>query len=121
MRHRFLFAPPALLGMALLAPADPPTYPYEPGGPPPPVPIPTAELVRVPTVAQFAALFDPKPGRYEVELIHPLTGCPVKVCFTLPAGCPRKVVVRPRSLDFQYARFDVVLRFRRDGSVVVRD
>jgi hypothetical protein len=66
-------------------------------------------------------MFDPKPGRYEVELIHPLTGCPVKVCFSLPAGCPRKVVVRPRSLDFQYPRGDVVLRFRRDGSVVVRD
>jgi hypothetical protein len=103
-----------LVGSSTLA--APPTYPYEPGDPPP-VPIPEP----VPTVAEFAGAFQPRAGTHEVVLLHPLTGCPVKVCFTLPPGCPRKVIVRPRAMVFEYARCDVTIRFVRDGSVRVRD
>jgi hypothetical protein len=77
--------------------------------------------VVVPTLAQFAAGFTPQPGRYEVVLLHPATGQPVKVAFTLPPGMPRRVRVFPYRLAFDYGRHDVVLVFQRNGGVRVRD
>jgi hypothetical protein len=67
-----------------------------------PAPRPIAEPVLHPlTLAQFAEGFKPAAGTYEVWLIHPGTECPVKVCFTLPCGCP-KVHVTCRTLIFDY-------------------
>jgi hypothetical protein len=75
------------------------------------------EARRVPTVAEFAASFEPSGGTHEVELIHPATGQPVKVAFTLPAGSPRRVIVRRRELAFDYGRNDVAIRFLPGGRV----
>src|SRR5207248_2907670 len=115
------------------APTAPPTQPVEPGAPPP-VPVdPPAEVspaprpadlpatVRALTVREFASSFRPRAGEHEVLLLHPLTGKPVKVGFTLPPGTPRKVRVTRRALTLDYGRRDVVvIRFFRDGTVRVR-
>ncbi len=104
-------------------PAVPPPVVAYPGDPPP-VPLPPAESIAVgrpPTLAEFAASFQPAPGHYEVVLLNPETCCPVKVCFTLPCGCP-KVRVHDKSLVFHYGLLDnVSIRFRHDGSVAVKD
>jgi hypothetical protein len=85
--------------------------------PPPPVVVPVRPL----TVNEFAASFKPLPGTYEVLLIHPKTGCPVKVCFTLPPGCIRKVRVNGHKIEFVYkCQRDVVIRFLHNGKVWVR-
>jgi hypothetical protein len=61
------------------------------------------------------------PGTYEVLLIHPKTCCPVKVCFTLPPGCIRKVRVNAHKIEFVYkCQRDVVIRFLYNGKVWVR-
>ena len=107
------------------SPAPPPSSEpvYIPGAPPPvPVPVPVeAPATRVPTLGEFAASFQPKGGRYEVEIEHPATGRPVRVSFTLPDGAPRRVKVHRRELDFEYAGRQVSIRFLRDGEVRVRD
>ena len=41
------------------------------------------------------------PGTHEAWLINPVKGCPVKVCFTLPCGCP-KVRCCKREIVFDY-------------------
>jgi len=98
---------------------------------PPPVALPPVETitivpgarlgVRPPTLEEFAASFQPAPGRYEVVLLNPETCCPVKVCFCLPCGCP-KVRVHEKSLVFHYALLDnIAIRFHHDGSVTVKD
>ncbi len=76
---------------------------------------------RAPTLDEFAKSFKPQPGKYEVVIQHPVTCEPVKVCFTLPEGCPRKVHVYPREIDFDYGRTDVSIRFIRDGRVRVTE
>jgi hypothetical protein len=113
------------------APPPPATFPYDPAPPavapvdPPPVPgvpvlpAPTPVSARPPTVGEFVDSFHPTGGAYEAVLLHPLTGCPVKVCFTLPPGCPCKVHVHPRRVRFEYAHCDVVIHFYRDGSYKV--
>ncbi len=112
------------------APA-PPAAPVVPGAPPPvpvePVPAPAPPVVttpapvvpRAPTPAEFAAGFRPLPGTYDVVLQHPVTCCPVKVCFTLPS-CPRKVKVHRRELVFVCPGHTVVVRFLPNGGVRVR-
>jgi hypothetical protein len=98
-------------------PATPaPAPPVEPPATPPPAP-----AVVVPTLAQFASTFTPQPGRYEVVLLHPATGQPVKVAFTLPPGTPRRVRLFRYRLAFDCGRHDVVLVFQRNGGVRVRD
>jgi hypothetical protein len=82
---------------------------------------PTPTVVRVPTLDQFAASFKPAPGRYEATVIHPVTGDPVKFSFTLPEGNLKAVHVRPREIDFEYARTEVSIRFIRNGSVRVTE
>ncbi|HEY7315821.1 MAG TPA: hypothetical protein VH643_41210 [Gemmataceae bacterium] len=85
--------------------------------PPPPAVIPVQPL----TLSQFAASFQPLPGKYEVLLVHPKTGCPVKVCFTLPPGCLRGMRVTGHKIVFDYkCQHDVVIRFLHFGKVWVR-
>jgi hypothetical protein len=91
---------------------------------PPPTPLPPAApvppaVVQAMTVEQFAAAFKPQPGKYEVVLIHPKSCQPVKVCFDLPPGCPRKVRVTKHVLEFDYGRDSVRIRFFHDGDVKV--
>ncbi len=84
---------------------------------PPPAMLPVRPL----TLDEFAASFKPLPGRYEVLLIHPKTCCPVKVCFTLPPGCLRKMRVSKHKIVFDYkCQHNVVIRFLPFGKVWVR-
>jgi hypothetical protein len=88
---------------------------------PPPVvvtPPPPPVVVAVPTLEEFAASFRPAPGTYEVTIRHSRSGCPVTVCFTLPAGCP-KVCVSRHQLDFEYPCQDVRIRCQIFGKVKV--
>jgi hypothetical protein len=97
--------------------SDPvPAVPVDPL--PPPTPLPAA-VVKPMTVEQFAEVFQAKPGKYEVVLIHPKSGCPVKVCFELPPGCPRKVRWTKHVLEFDYGRDSVRIRFYHNGDVNV--
>jgi hypothetical protein len=89
----------------------PPAQPVPAAPPPPAVVIPA----RPPTLAEFAATFQPAPGTYEVVLTHPVSGNPIKVTFTLPAGNPKKVHVHRREIEFDYGRHFVRLRFDRQG------
>src|SRR5438105_1959570 len=72
-------------------PPPPPFREVPPIELPPPTPTPgpftvpaapQPALLRPMTVGEFAACFKPTCGTHEVLLIHPRTGCPVKVCFT---------------------------------------
>jgi hypothetical protein len=83
-----------------------------------PVNIPAAP-VRALTVEEFAAAFQPVPGNHEVTLVHPRTGQPVTVQFTLPPGVPKKVRVSRRDLEFDYGRHEVDIRFLLRGRVRV--
>lgn len=114
--------------------APPVVVPGDPGLPPPvPVDVPTRVVppvmpsttlpARVPTVGEFVAGFRPAStgGHYEVVLLHPCTGCPVKVCFDLPCGCPRKIRCVRGGFEVRYGLCKaVVVRFLGDGSVQVR-
>ena len=75
------------------------------------------------SVADFACGFQPAAGTYRVTLIHPKTCCPVDVCFTLPCGCARKITTTKYTMRIVYPGLfnDVVIRFRLDGTVSVRD
>jgi hypothetical protein len=116
-----------LLTVVNLASAQIPEVPLPP---PQPVPfLPTVPTMPAPaivpvvpmTVADFVASFKPLPGKYEVLLIHPKTGCPVKVCFTLPPGCLRTVRSNTHKIVFVYkCQHDVVIRFLHSGNVWVR-
>jgi hypothetical protein len=82
--------------------------------------VPPVLPARAPTLSEFAASFDARAGNYEVWIQHPVTCCPVKVCFSLP-GCPRRVVVHKQEIAFRYGIGDVVrLDFCNDGTVKVR-
>jgi hypothetical protein len=95
------------------APALPAGAPPLPPAPPPPA------VVKALTLDQFAAAFKPIPGTHRVCLIHPRTGQPVDVEFTLPPGVPRKVRVHRRDLEFDYGRQEVHVRFQPRGGVKV--
>jgi len=96
-----------------------PSVPLEPSvGTAVPVP-PPPTVVRPIRHEDFAATFQPAPGTYEVVFLHPGSRCPVKVCFTLPEGCPRQVRVSRRSLEFDYGRECVRIRFQIGGKVKV--
>jgi hypothetical protein len=93
--------------------------------PPPPTPLPApvaAPGTTALSVSDFVARFRPLPGKYEVTLIHPKTGCPVPVCFTLPGcSCPCRVSCTRLALRFDYGKSQVVLRFRHNGTITVHD
>ena len=118
----------AILSMSVASTAqaqlslDQPPIPVDPPQAVPTLPPPAVLPVRPMTLSEFASAVKPVPGRYEVVLQHPKTRCPVKVCFNLPPGCIRKVRVNSRRIEFVYARQrDVVIRFLRNGTVLVRD
>jgi hypothetical protein len=85
---------------------------------PPPTPLPPA-VVKPLTVEQFVEGFKPQPGKYEVLLVHPKSCQPVKVCFELPPGCPRKVRYTKHVLEFDYGHDTVRIRFYHNGDVKV--
>jgi hypothetical protein len=66
----------------------------------------------------FAKHFKPAQGNYEVTFLHPVTKCPVTVCFTLPCG-PGCVYCCCNCLVFDYGRHEVEIRFKIGGKVVV--
>lgn len=74
---------------------------------------------RPPTHAEFGRAFEPREGVYEVVLTHPHTGHPVLVRFQLPPGLPKKVRIERNELEFDYGRFEVEIRFHKDGRVTV--
>ena len=76
----------------------------------------------VPVVAvlprDFAKMFKPNPGNYEVTFLHPHSKQPVTVAFILPPGQPRVSYVG-NVLRFDYGRQDVEIRFKLGGRVAV--
>ena len=72
------------------------------------------------SLEHFAHCFKPTPGTHHVCLIHPCTGRPVEVCFTLPPGCPQVELSRHR-LEFDYGRREVELHFEGNGTVHVQN
>ena len=100
-------------GFAANVPVPPPVP-----APLPPVAAPAADV----SVSDFVASFRPLPGKYEVTLIHPKTGCPVPVCFTLPAcSSPCQVTCTKNAVRFDYGKSLVVMRFRHNGTITVHD
>ena len=89
---------------------------------PEPVPVPLPEPVPQPalTLEQFSRFFTPVPGEHRVLLIHPRTGRPVPVCFTLPEGKLRHFEVSRDDIDFDFGRNEVEIIFRRNGTVDVK-
>jgi hypothetical protein len=71
----------------------------------------------------FARDFRPCPGKHHIAIIHPVTKCPVEVCFTLPDRKLKEVEVNRRDIEFKYGLgfHKVELDFRRDGTVRVND
>lgn len=66
------------------------------------------------------------PGEHKISVIHPFTCCPVDVCFCLPCGCYRlecKDGCLAKRLVFKYKGLcnDVVIKFKKNGDVVVND
>ena len=117
---------PGRPGVMAPAPAPAPAdikepVPADPGDPalPPPRTLPSATVVKPMTVEQFVEVFQPKAGRYEVLLVHPKSGQPIKVCFDLPPGAPRKVRWTRHVLEFDYGRDSVRIRFYHNGEVGV--
>jgi hypothetical protein len=110
--------PPGPSGVVVPEPAR--AVPAEQLPPPSTLPGPAVASAKAMTVEQFVESFKPQPGRYEVLLVHPKSGCPVKVCFELPAGCPSKVRWTKHVLEFDYGRAaDVRIRFYHNGDVKV--
>ena len=73
-----------------------------------------------PSHTDFASTFQPLPGQYQVQMLHPFTGQPVTVSFQLP---PSRGAYRTR-VTARYVEFDapdhtVDIRFARDGKVFV--
>lgn len=109
------------------APGQQPQYapiPSPPRGYVPAVPVPQPMVAmyvpaRPMTHKEFAHCFVPTEGTHEAWLIHPKTCQPVRVCFTLPCGTPKKVRVEKHELEFDYGRKEVEIRFKNDGTVKV--
>src|SRR5262249_48567454 len=127
-------APVVAPGPVVLPPAPVPAVPPVPEDDVPPVPesatptLPVPGVVpakviptRPPTPSEVVAAVKPRAGSYEVDLLHPFTGKPVKVLFSLPEGAPKKVRVNKLKMEFDYGRRSVLVRFYRDGSVRVRN
>jgi hypothetical protein len=101
------------------APAPRPLPPPRPVEPTPFV-VPLPPAVEVPLrCTEFMKVFKPCPGKYEVLFVHMKTGCPVKVCFTLPDCCCKRVYLGWRSLNFDYGRQEVSILFRLNGKTDV--
>jgi hypothetical protein len=115
--HRFLTVA-LFAAICSTATAQPPVMEIVPT----PQPILVSQMpVTVPTIDMFAKTFCPSAGKFEVTLIHPKTCCPVTVCFCLPCKEACKVTATKHALRFSYKGKDVVIRFKHDGTVSVRD
>jgi hypothetical protein len=86
---------------------------------PPPAPLSPEGIV--PTPSEFARALIAQPGRHEAVVLHPATGRPVAVSFTLPPGTPRQVRVHRWRVVMDYGRRNVTIAFLRNGGVRVRD
>lgn len=98
---------------------------------PPPIVVEQPVIVERPVVVQpqlpvycldtFVRDFRPCAGTHHIAIIHPVTKCPVEVCFTLPDRKLREVEVKRREIEFEYGLGfkKVTLEFRRDGTVKV--
>lgn len=139
-----------LLGLALSSPAQPPAYrPYPPAQyasqlvrfpqvqpvrpvvplvapvlqprvPQYPVPGPVAPQVL--SLKQFSRVFAPTPGRHHYWIVHPRTGQPVAVCFTLPnCGKLDRFEVGSDWIEIEFDRpdFEVEINFRKNGRVEI--
>lgn len=118
-----------LLGLALTTPGQPPILPSTPlpprvqrlpqgipGGPVLPAP------QQVLTLAQFSRAFAAIPGKHDVWMIHPRTGQPVLVCFTLPVGGRlERFETGDDWIEFEFNKpdFQVEINFRKNGRVEV--
>jgi hypothetical protein len=79
---------------------------------PPPIPVYCYDT--------FARDFRPCPGKHHIAIIHPVTKCPVEVCFCLPDRKLKEIEVNRREIEFDYVGFKKVeLEFKRDGTVKV--
>ena len=130
---------PLILSLALAGPAQPPVFPQPiplaPGVrlqpqlapyqscrqpvyvPPPVTPQPAPRAL---TLAEFSRFFTPIPGKHDVWIVHPSTGRPVQVCFTLPGGLMRDYEVDKRSIRFEFeCGTEVDIDFRNNGTVRV--
>ena len=133
---------PLILSLALAGPAQPPAFPQpiqlapgvrlqpqtappQYGGgyrqpvyvPPPANPQPGPRAL---TLAEFSRFFTPIPGKHDVWIVHPSTGWPVQVCFTLPGGLMRDYKVDKRSIRFEFeCGTEVDIDFRNNGTVRV--
>jgi hypothetical protein len=119
---------PAAPAPATTAPASPAVrvapVPYESHSPTllPSAPLPidgAPQPAYIMTHVEFARGFRPVAGNYEVVLLHPCTGRPVKVCFSLPHGCPEEIHVERDEIEFEYDDVEVEIEFKRDGRVRV--
>jgi hypothetical protein len=120
VRRTQVYYPPA---PTVVVPGQPVPVVTPPQVPVPPIVVapqpPVIIAPRALTVKEFASGFQALPGRYEVDLIHPGSCCPVHVCFTLPPGCPR-VLVSHRHLVFDYGHHERVdIHFALFGKVHV--
>ena len=79
-----------------------------------------ATVVPVYCLDQFVREFRPTEGHHKIVVMHPVTKCPVEVCFDLPCGKLEKVEVHDRTIRFDYCgRKDVRIVFRLNGKVDV--
>jgi hypothetical protein len=107
-------APPILV-------ESPPVIVERPVYIPQPVPaIPVPHACPVYTLDTFARDFRPVEGHHHIQVIHPVTKCPVDVCFDLPCGKLREFDVNRRSIEFDYGRHEVRIIFRLNGTVDVK-
>lgn len=101
-----------VLSLSLSQAQLPPPKPLEPAPVDPSAARPAPVLVVHPiSHGDFARMFKPAPGNYEVVFIHPVKGCPVRVCFSLPPGNPCVICSR-RELVFDYGCRTVRIHFK---------
>jgi hypothetical protein len=72
------------------------------------------------TLDTFARDFRPVEGHHRILVVHPVTKCPVEVCFELPCGKLKEFDVNRRSIEFDYGKHEVRLIFRLNGKVDVK-
>lgn len=114
--HSHSHRPPVLVEQPVIAP--PPVVVVQR-----PVLEPVVPAVPVYCYDTFARDFRPCPGKHHIAIIHPVTKCPVEVCFTLPDRKLKEVEVNRRDIEFKYGLglCKVELEFKRDGTVRVND
>jgi hypothetical protein len=96
----------------------PPPKPVEPAPVAPAAPpvlnvLPMVECPKPICISDFCHSFVPVPGTYEVLFVHPVKGCPVWVCFTLPPNCGMpKICCTKRDIIFDYGCKAVDIKFK---------